>query len=597
MRTIGLLLSGYPASLRSHIPLGSVSHRCPYRNLPRLSAATFLAALLCSSAIAQADPVLVSMQPWGSTNDQEAMTAVFGATGWTLYDNYTDASTNFSAIFNDDTPFVYLQGSADSDDDLKAFLETHEAAILAWVNKGGSLLLESAGWSTSIDFGPARLVHSQSTPDPDDDSFLGQGKLTELGKQVFSLFPVETLERIGGFLAHDFVQMLTETPYFSFIEGVNGKGETLSAVGGIPYGKGYITMSGLTLYQFHQKVGGGPLGDDASSWLLNMIAAFWDAAKLGGLLSDTPAVDAANTLSSVVMATSDARQISDRMVSTLRSMQARTLVAGGTGKLALRAEAGALRGDAGDNRIGSFAVGVGVTDTLTFGAMLERGAPDQSLSGVTMDGQVLHGGLFLSSRPADGLGLSWKVTGGRAKGEVQIERSDLLAGTEAGVGTTDMTARLVQAELGYGIQSGKAIITPYARLGHARTLREGYTETDAVTQPITYDDFETWETTLGLGATIDLPVKDRVRLNLGAGLDRALSEDRGMLSGTSGIAGLEAFSVAAADAPNRLGTFASVGVTYTMSDSTLLSGRISATRDRNATKADVQATFGVEMRF
>lgn len=236
-----------------------------------------VAFYMSTVSFAFAQPVLVSMQPWGSTNDQQAMDEVFGIGNWTLYNDY--ASADPAAIFTADNKFVYLQGSAGTDLDLASYIAGNESTILDWVSSGGSLLLESAGWNTDITFGPATLDWTEEN----GPSFSSTGYLTELGQSVFNYFPIEATERQGNYLGHDAVLLVDpDASLYPFIEGVNDAGDTNVIVGGVPYGDGYITMSGLTLFDYHSDSTGGALGADGSSWLLNMIGAFNDAATLAG---------------------------------------------------------------------------------------------------------------------------------------------------------------------------------------------------------------------------------------------------------------------------------------------------------------------------
>ena len=129
--------------------------------LKRLAGAVLLSCGFV--ALAGATPVLVTENPWGTTDDQTAMNAAYGISNWTLYTNYASATTNVGSIFNSSTRFVMLEGSANTDIDLSAFLSANSSTILGWVNSGGSLLLQSAGWDTSITFGGVTLNRATAT--------------------------------------------------------------------------------------------------------------------------------------------------------------------------------------------------------------------------------------------------------------------------------------------------------------------------------------------------------------------------------------------------------------------------------------------------
>lgn len=247
--------------------------------LGKLAGAALLAMGFAMGA--GAAPVLVSEQPWGSTNDQSAMDAAYGAGNWTFYNNYGSAGSSVDAIFAGSTNFVYLQGSAASDLSLKAFLGTNESTILDWVSGGGNLLLESAGWNTSITLGGATLNYSTGYES-------STGNLTEAGERLFKSTPIANTSRSGGWLAHDAITAEDGVELITFIEGSTQNYGIQPIVAGYQYGKGYLLYSGLTLYQFHSSTDGGDLGDDAPSWLLNMIEGFKSPGQIGDAAGGKP---------------------------------------------------------------------------------------------------------------------------------------------------------------------------------------------------------------------------------------------------------------------------------------------------------------------
>jgi fibronectin-binding autotransporter adhesin len=221
------------------------------------------------SASVSAAPVLVSESPWGSTNDQSAMNLVYGPGNWSLYSSYATASANVGSIFSNSTNFVYLQGSENSDIPLKSFITSNQAPILNWVSNGGNLLLESAGWNTSITLDKATLAF-----DPDFGHAAHSGNLTQDGIDLFTAYPIVNTSRRGTSLSHDFITTENGVTLVVFIVGNTDGYGTLPIVGGYQYGQGYLLFSGLTPYYFHLTSTGDPLGADAPSWLENMIASF-----------------------------------------------------------------------------------------------------------------------------------------------------------------------------------------------------------------------------------------------------------------------------------------------------------------------------------
>jgi fibronectin-binding autotransporter adhesin len=203
-----------------------------------------LAFVFASSAFA--GNVLVDQQPWGAPGDNSNFTAVFGAGNFTEYNDYSSATP--SAIFNASNSFVMLEGGAASDALLASYLNLNQTIIMNWVNAGGSLLLQSAGWGNvpSITFGPGTI-------NDDFVDFSTTGTLTAAGIAAFTFTPIAPTQT-GTFLAH---------------EDVAGNGLTVYMLGdqstpiiaGAGVGNGFIMYSTLTDSYFHT-FGNGLVNDE-----------------------------------------------------------------------------------------------------------------------------------------------------------------------------------------------------------------------------------------------------------------------------------------------------------------------------------------------
>ncbi|XYJ09041.1 PEP-CTERM sorting domain-containing protein [Telluria sp. B2] len=189
---------------------------------------TATVTLLAAPALAA--PVLVAALPWGSNSDAENMSAVFGATGFTNYTNYRLAATDANSIFSAANRFVMLEGGADTDAALAGYLGQYGAIIDAWVQGGGALLIQSAGWYNNISFKDVNLTMNAS----------GCGTLTAAGAAAFTT----AVSQCGGSLAHDLISGSGLTTYMTGSAGG-------AIVAGKEFGKGYIMYSGLTTSNFH----------------------------------------------------------------------------------------------------------------------------------------------------------------------------------------------------------------------------------------------------------------------------------------------------------------------------------------------------------
>jgi fibronectin-binding autotransporter adhesin len=174
-------------------------------------------------------------EPWGVTDFQNAMTTVFG-TYTTEYYETADAS-----IFNSGTSFVFMEGGMVNDTPLQDYLNTYNIStpdILNWVDAGGRLMIDSAGWDNSIvtGFGGVTLnfdyyINDQSNTgnavDPTDAIF--QGPYMPVGTSWY-----------GDYFSHDTV---TGTGLTALITGDPGVGANLAYE---TFGLGMVVFSGET---------------------------------------------------------------------------------------------------------------------------------------------------------------------------------------------------------------------------------------------------------------------------------------------------------------------------------------------------------------
>jgi hypothetical protein len=216
---------------------------------------TTFVALICFVLAAPlfAGTVLVSETPWGGNTDTAVMPA-----GYTYYSSYAAATP--SSVFAPSTSFVFLEGGAASDTDWNNYIAANSAAIMSWVEAGGDLLLQSAGWDnvTSTTFGPGTLW--------DYANLTGCGTLTAAG---VAAFPGTPATQCGNYLAHDYISGSGLT---DFMDG-NG----LMIVAGTKIGAGYVMYSALTDTQFNY----------SGSGLLQDIVNYTDAG--GGKVVPEPA--------------------------------------------------------------------------------------------------------------------------------------------------------------------------------------------------------------------------------------------------------------------------------------------------------------------
>lgn len=191
-----------------------------------------LAGLL-SLAFSQATaaPILVTQQPWGQDTDIGNMTAVFGAGNFTTYTSF--AAANPAAVFSAGNEFVMLEGGNGTDTVLANYLTANASTVLAWVNAGGSLLVQSAGWFGDVSFNGVTL--------DGPDNYNSCGTLTAAGIAAFATATTQC----GNYLAHDVVVGAGLTAYMT------GNSNGGAIIAGSVVGNGFVMYSGLTTSVWH----------------------------------------------------------------------------------------------------------------------------------------------------------------------------------------------------------------------------------------------------------------------------------------------------------------------------------------------------------
>lgn len=195
---------------------------------------------LASHNFAFAAPVLITEAQGSGLGSAIALDSVFGAGNYNSIGSYSGIDT--SSVFSAANSFVFLDGGNGTDTNLNSLLSTSSTAILNWVSNGGSLFIQSAGWSESIAFGPATISWSPS-------SINIFGNLTAEGSSSFGAYGVIADSYLGFFLASTTIIGNGLTSFLDGVElddgagGIAGGGSILA---GVQYGSGYIMYSGLT---------------------------------------------------------------------------------------------------------------------------------------------------------------------------------------------------------------------------------------------------------------------------------------------------------------------------------------------------------------
>jgi len=493
---------------------------------------------------AKADPVLVSEQPWGSTNDATAMNEVFGVNNWINYSTYADANTNFNSIFTTNTPFVYLQGSAQYDSTLVNFLSTgaNNSSILDWVSNGGRILMESAGWSTDVSLAGVTLVNG---------SYISTGGLTQAGIETFTNYPIVNLNRNGNALAHNYIVADPGIQLITFIEGTKDSDNSIvPIVSGFQYGSGYIMFSGLTLYQWHCSVNVGAScrtqnglnfnlasDPDGTSWLNNMITTFSNPVALALAYSFIYGPSSFDTQSSMQYQASQLRSAFNTQTvaanfalnydCNIFDVKGMCISAGGRYTT--------IDNPGINNSAAVVTLGYKVNPNIRIGGYLDQNINISKPTGIDISNNTPLLGLYaVWNKEQSGLGYQVRLANTYQDKDVTQTRT-VFDTSEAGSGKSSLTSQSYLAELSYAFQyQDKTLVRPYAGLRYTHLKQKGYTEdtTDTVTDPLTVAALRDKGITALLGVKVNRSLTDKATLTAQLGFEQDVHHNVGNYSAT-----------------------------------------------------------------
>jgi probable HAF family extracellular repeat protein len=196
--------------------------------------------------------------------------------------------------------------------------------------------------------------------------------------------------------------------------------------------------------------------------------------------------------------------------------------------------------------------------------------------GVSLWGEYSEGGLARTGLQA-GAALGW------GRESATIVRGQGFSNVMVATGDAALQTVAARATIGYGFEAADWLITPSATLAHFRTSRSAYTETGSDFNA-TNDNLAVNRTTAILEVLAERRVSEQAVLSLGLGVEHDISADRVVMTGTSGIPGLQTFAVASTLERRRTRGFLNLGYTHEFDGNRTLSASVRVG----------QAAFGTE---
>lgn len=198
------------------------------------------------------------------------------------------------------------------------------------------------------------------------------------------------------------------------------------------------------------------------------------------------------------------------------------------------------------------------------------GYADQSVSTATPTGikqsnsGPMYGFFGYWQNQKDGMGLGASITTSFSNNNLTVSRSNSLANTEAGSGSTQMQGQGIQGQATYSMQATDRIkAIPYLGVRYYRVATGGYTEGSSadVTSPLSYNAMsqEVFAAVGGVGTSVFLA--EKLTGTASVGIQQNLNYKMGNYQGTSSISGLSNFSVQMPSNTNSMAT-ATAGMSY-----------------------------------
>ena len=197
--------------------------------------------------------------------------------------------------------------------------------------------------------------------------------------------------------------------------------------------------------------------------------------------------------------------------------------------------------------------------SLRVGAFIDQNVSTPNVTGISMDKAPMYGVFGVWNQNADLMGLEARLSSSWSKQNITQTRS-VMGTSEAGVGTASLNTQAVSAVVSYAIPvTSTWIASPYAGIRKTKVSRAGYTETSAVTTPLTYGDLNQDITTALAGVRMSKKYGDDLHVMASAGVEQNIGSNISTLDAT-GVTGLTATDFSTNYAKTR--PVASVGVSY-----------------------------------
>jgi hypothetical protein len=197
---------------------------------------------------------------------------------------------------------------------------------------------------------------------------------------------------------------------------------------------------------------------------------------------------------------------------------------------------------------------------MRVGMFIDQNVPTANNAGITPDKNPTYGVFGVWNQNPDAMGYEVRLSTSYANQNLSQTRN-VVGTSEAGVGSAYLTSQAMSGVVSYAmpVNDSTWIASPYVGVRKTKINRSGYTETSAVTTPLTYGDLTQDITTALAGVRTSKKYGDDLLVTASVGVEQNISSNISTLDAT-GVTGLTATDFSANYAKTR--PVASLGASY-----------------------------------
>ena len=200
------------------------------------------------------------------------------------------------------------------------------------------------------------------------------------------------------------------------------------------------------------------------------------------------------------------------------------------------------------------------TKSVRVGAFIDQNANSANVTGIAVDKSPMYGVFGVWNENPDAMGYEVRLSTSYANQNITQTRP-VVGTSEAGVGSASLISQAMSGVVSYAmpVTNSTWIASPYVGIRKTKINRSGYTETSAVTAPLTYSDLTQDVTTALAGVRTNKKYSDDLYVTASVGVEQNVSSSISDLN-ASGVTGLTATDFSANYTKTR--PVASVGASY-----------------------------------